>query len=173
LLVHTTGGVVDRVRVQSPVLPIELGGGTLYWLNRVADDQSFALGARCRRTRQQRADPGAARGEHQLHAQFAARDAVPAATFRGNGSTDVRRNAAEGLGRHPSSEVVRALANGARTDRSPEVRRACVEGLGQCQTPEALDALLAIAKATDGPEQRAAYDALGEEISRRAPNDIP
>jgi HEAT repeat protein len=91
-------------------------------------------------------------------------------TLEGNGSQEMRAGAAEGLGHHPSTEIVRLLASHARADRSSEVRRAAVEALGQLQTQEALEELLAIARASEGDDvsRRAAYDALGEKVSRRA-----
>jgi HEAT repeat protein/beta-lactamase regulating signal transducer with metallopeptidase domain len=171
MLVRMSGGVPDRVRVQSPGLPVEFWGGALYWLDAVSEDQSFAwLRDAAERARDERM-----RGQLVESISFMRNSQLVApylmARFKSAGSAEVRAHAAEGLARHPSPEAVRLLAGAARTDRSQDVRRACVEALGQFQTPEALDALLAIAKVSEGPEvRRAAYDALGQKVSRLAPD---
>ncbi len=175
VLVRMEQGTPDRVRVQSLSLPAEFAGTPLYWMDSVPDGQIFAW---------LRDAAGRAKDE-QLHGQFVESIGTMGrselvtpflkSTLEGTDAEEVRKGAAEGLGRHPSKEVVRLLSDHARTDRSPEVRRASVEALGQLQTPDALEALLAIAHAGEGGEvaRRAAYDALGEKISRRSVSTPP
>jgi beta-lactamase regulating signal transducer with metallopeptidase domain/HEAT repeat protein len=172
MLVRMSGGAIDRVRVQSPNIPVEFRGGALFWMDRVSDAQSLAWTRDAvARTKDERL-----RGELVESVGFMKSSQLVTpylmTTFRGNDTPEVRASAAKGLARHASPDVVRALASAARTDRSATVRRASVEALGQCKTKEALDALLAIAKVSEGQERRAAYDALGEEVSRQAPDDF-
>jgi HEAT repeat protein/beta-lactamase regulating signal transducer with metallopeptidase domain len=171
MLVRIASGTPDRVRVQSLGLPAEFGGEPLYWMDAVPDEQAFAW----------LRDAADGAGSERLRAKFvesigylSRSDLVwpyLKSTFESGAPTKVRVGAAEALSRHPSPEGVRLLVKGAQADRSPQVRRACVEALGYFQTPEALEALLAIARAAEGPKEvrRAAFDALGEKVSRQAP----
>jgi len=171
LLVRIASGTPDRVRVQSLGLPAEFKGEPLYWMDAVPDDQAFAW----LRDAADRAGSERVRAKFVESIGFLSRSDLVwpylKATFESGAPTKVRVGAAEALSRHPSPEGVRLLVKGAHADRSPEVRRACVEGLGNFQTPEALEALLAIARAAEGPKEvrRAAFDALGEKVSRQAP----
>ena len=169
LLVRMTAGGPDRVRLQSPELPVEFWGEPLYWVDAVPEDDTFAwFRGAIDRARDERMRRRLIEGMSFMR-NSALVGPYLAATFRDSDSPEVRAGAAEGLGRHPSPEGVRLLAHAARTDPFPKVRRACVEGLGQCQTPEALEALLAIARASEGTERRAAFDALGDQVSKQAP----
>jgi hypothetical protein len=152
LLVHThrrrrgpraraESGPSDRARRRHPLLAEPRRGRS-----------ELRLGARCRHTAQERADPGAARGEHQLHAQFAARDAVPA--------RDIPWQRLDRLcaGMPPrDSGGIRPPTSCARwrTARAPTVRPRCAarasRAWASARRRRRSTALLAIAKATDGP----------------------
>ncbi|MGH7730768.1 MAG: HEAT repeat domain-containing protein, partial [Candidatus Eiseniibacteriota bacterium] len=174
LLVRMTAGGPARVRVQSPELPAEFWGEPLYWLDAVPEDQAFTwLRDAAERARNERMRCKLVESISFMRNSERVRPYLTA-TFRDQGAPRVRASAAEGLARHPSPEGARLLATAVRTDRSPEVRRACVEALGKFQTSEALEALLEIARASEGSARRAAFDALGDKVSRQAPEgDAP
>jgi len=170
LLARMNDGRIDRFRVQSLALPADFAAQPLYWMDGVSEEAAFAWlrgaasGARDQDMRRLYVESVGFMKRSDL--------AVPylRGILEGNDTEQVRAGAAEGLGHHPSSEVVRLLTGRIRSDRSMEVRRASVEALGQMQTPEALEVLLSIARAgeSDAVSRRAAYDALGEKVSERA-----
>src|SRR5262245_56588496 len=73
---------------------------------------------------------------------------------------------------HPTDETRELLVLTARQDRSPEVRRQSAESLGQLGTPEAMQALLDLTRTSRGDQavRRQAFDALGQQIASRAPD---
>ena len=170
VLVRMSGGTGDRLRVQSLSLPADFEGQPLYWMDGVSDEQSvawlrgFADRAREEHLRRQVVESLGFTRRSDLVTPYLT------STLEGSGPDQVRAGAAEGLGHHPSSDIVRVLAGHARKDRSLEVRRASIEALGQLQTPEALEELLAIARASEGDAgaRRAAFDALSDKVSDRA-----
>src|SRR5262249_13556937 len=107
VLLRMTADGLDRVRVQSPELPVEFWGEPFYWLDAVPDEQTFAW--LCDAANRARDDE--MRGQLVETVSYMRNSAlvVPylTATFRGSGSPRVRANAAEGLGHHPSPEGTR------------------------------------------------------------------
>jgi HEAT repeat protein len=174
MLIRMSAGTPDRVRVQSPGLPVDFRGEPLYWLDTVTDEQAFAWlkGA----AEKSNDDLLSARFVESVG--FMANSALVAtwltSTLRTASSEHVRIGAAEGLSRHPSPDGVRLLNQVAHTDPSPQVRRASVEALGRFRTKEALDALLAIAGEKDGPSgtRHVAFDALEEQVGDLAPEPV-
>ena len=90
----------------------------------------------------------------------------------GNASTDVREEAAEGLGFHDGNDSLRMLVTLARGDRSPEVRREAAEAMGMLRRPDAADTLVALAGTARDIEVRLeATEALGASPRIRATPD--
>jgi HEAT repeat protein/beta-lactamase regulating signal transducer with metallopeptidase domain len=162
-------GKVTHVHVASMYLPVDFRGRTLLWLGRGSDAQSLPLieGLFAATTQPDlRQDIVAAVGIHGTS------DAVVPILIRWLNSrepTDVRSQAAEWLGFHPSAAAVVALSRAARSDPARDVRREAAEGLGDNTLPAATDSAIAVARtATDRDARREAVEGLGQKDSDRA-----
>ena len=165
------GGKValTHVHVASLYLPMDFRGRTLLWLGKSADAQSLPLveGLFTATTQPElREDLVAAIGIH------GSSDAVVPILIRWLTSrepTDVRAQAAEWLGFHPTSAAVVALSRAARTDAAGDVRREAAEALGDNTLPAATDSTIAIARTAPDPDaRREAVEGLGEKTEDRA-----
>src|SRR5882757_569670 len=120
---------VNHVHVASLYLPMDFHGRTLYWLGNATDAQSLPIVDGLFTSTPQaelREDIVAAIGIH------GSSDAVIPILLRVLNSrepTDVRSQAAEWLGFHPSAAAVAALSRAARTDPAGDVRREAAEAL--------------------------------------------
>ena len=165
------GGSVTltHVHVASIYLPMDFRGRTLLWLGRAADAQSIPLVEGLFTSASQpelREDIVSAVGIH------GSSDAVVPILLRWLSSkepTDVRAQAAEWLGFHPTSAAVVALSRAARTDPAGDVRREAAEALADNTLPAATDSTIAVAKtATDPDARREAVEGLGQKSEDRA-----
>ena len=160
---------LNHVHVASFYLPIDFHGRTLFWLGTATDAQSLPMvdGLFTATTQAElREDIVSAIGVH------GSSDAVIPILLRILSSQDpanVRSQAAEWLGVHPSAAAVVALSRAARTDLSGDVRREAAEALAESTMPAATDSTIAIAKtATDPDARREAVEGLGQKDSDRA-----
>ena len=161
--------VLTHVHVASVYLPMDFRGRSLLWLGKATDAQSIPLieGVFASTTYAElREDIVAAVGMH------GSSDLVVPILIRWLTSrepTDVRTQAAEGLGFHPTTAAVVALSRAARSDAASDVRREAAEALGDNTLPAATDSTIAIARtATDPETRREAVEGLGEKTGERA-----
>lgn len=160
---------LSHVHVASFYLPVDFRGRTLFWLGNASDAQSLPIVEALFTATPQaelREDIVAAVGIH------GSSDRVVPILLRWLTSrepTDVRSQAAEWLGFHPSAAAVVALSRAARNDAAGDVRREAAEALGDNTLEAATDSSIAIAKtATDPDARREAVEGLGEKTSDRA-----
>jgi HEAT repeat protein len=160
---------LTHVHVASIYLPMDFRGRTLLWLGRASDTQSIPLVEGLFASTPQtelREDIVSALGIH------GSSDAVVPILLRwlnGREVTDVRSQAAEWLGFHPTAAAVAALSRAARTDQAPDVRREAAEALADNTLPAATDSTIAVARtATDPDARREAVEGLGQKTEDRA-----
>jgi len=160
---------LSHVHVASFYLPMDFRGRTLFWLGDAADTQSLpAVEALFTATPQAelREDVVAAIGIH------GSSDLVVPVLLRlltSREPTDVRAQAAEWLGFHPTPAAVAALSAAARNDQAGDVRRQAAEALADNTLPAATDSTIAVAKTAGDPDaRRAAVEGLGHKGSDRA-----
>ena len=160
---------LSHVHVASFYLPMDFRGRTLLWLGDAADAQSLpAVEALFAATPQPelREDVVAAIGIH------GSSDLVVPILLRlltSREPTDVRAQAAEWLGFHPTRAAVVALSAATRTDQAGDVRRQAAEALADNTLPAATDSTIAVAKTAGDPDaRRAAVEGLGQKGSDRA-----
>jgi HEAT repeat protein/beta-lactamase regulating signal transducer with metallopeptidase domain len=160
---------LTRVHVASFYLPMDFRGRTLFWLGDAADTQSLPIvEALFAATAQPelREDIVSAIGVH------GSSDLVIPILLRllaSRESTDVRVQAAEWLGFHPTAAAVVALTAAARNDQAGDVRRQAAEALAENTLPAATDSTIAVAKTAGDPDtRRAAVEGLGQKDSERA-----
>jgi HEAT repeat protein/beta-lactamase regulating signal transducer with metallopeptidase domain len=161
--------ILTRVHVASFYLPTDFAGRTLFWLGDADDAQSVplveALYAATPRA-ELREDVVAAVGIHGASAMV-----VPILLrwLNGRDPEDVRSQAAEWLGFHPTPAAVAALSRAARADAAGDVRREAAEALGDNTLPAATDSAIAVARTASDPEaRREAVEGLGEKETERA-----
>jgi HEAT repeat protein len=165
--------VLTHVHIASAYLPIDFRGQSLLWLGPATDEQSLPqvealLGATTHPDL--REDLVAAIGIHGSSSVVVPK-LVRLLTSRER--DDVRRQAAEWLGFHPSPAAIVALSAAARSDESGDVRREAAEALGDNTLPAATDSTIAIAKtARDGDVRRQAVEGLGQKPGDRAFNTL-
>jgi HEAT repeat protein/beta-lactamase regulating signal transducer with metallopeptidase domain len=160
---------LTRVHVASFYLPTDFAGRTLLWLGAADDAQSLPVVQDLfsnTTQRELREDLVAAVGIH------GSSDAVVAILIRWLNSReheDIRSQAAEWLGFHPTSAAVVALSRAARSDVSSDVRREAAEALGDNTLPAATDSTIAVARtAPDADVRQEAVEGLGQKDSDRA-----
>jgi len=164
VLFHVTrAGTVDRVRTQSFSMPPPPGGQPLYWLGKAGDAQSLAwlhqLNARVSSGPAKRGILDAA----SYHKDSESVNAWLGQVAQSDAQENLRAEAAEGLGRHPTAASLRVLDKLARADRSVEVRKSAIEALGEVDDPAATSALFDIARSHDDIDvRREAVETLGE-----------
>ena len=165
------GGSVTltNVHVASIYLPVDFRGRTLLWLGRAADAQSIPLVEglfASTASKDLREDIVSAVGIH------GSSDAVVPILVRWLNSreaTDVRSQAAEWLGFHPTMAAVSALSRAARSDAAGDVRREAAEALADNMFPAALDSTIAVARTASDPDaRREAVEGLGQKTEARA-----
>jgi len=165
-----TGKVtLSHVHVASFYLPMDFRGRTLFWLGDAADAQSLPIiEALFTATPQPelREDVVSAIGIH------GSSDMVVPILLRLLSSrepTDVRAQAAEWLGFHPTPAAVVALSAAARNDQAGDVRREAAEALGDNPLPAATESTIAVARTASDPDtRREAVEGLGQKDSDRA-----
>ena len=165
-----TGAVtLTNVHVASIYLPMDFRGRTLLWLGRAADAQSIPLVEGLFATtasKDLREDIVSAVGIH------GSSDAVVPILVRWLNSreaTDVRSQAAEWLGFHPTATAVATLSRAARSDAAGDVRREAAEALADNTFPAALDSTIAVARTASDPDaRREAVEGLGQKTEDRA-----
>jgi len=160
---------LTHVHVASIYLPMDFRGRTLLWLGPAADAQSLPVVEGLFASTAQpelREDIVAAVGIH------GSSDAVVPILVRWLTSrepTDVRSQAAEWLGFHPTAAAVSALSRAARNDQAGDVRREAAEALGDNTLPAATDSAIAIARTASDPDaRREAVEGLGQKTEDRA-----
>jgi HEAT repeat protein/beta-lactamase regulating signal transducer with metallopeptidase domain len=164
---------LSRVHVASYYLPMDFRGHTLFWLGDAADAQSLpVVEALIAATPQPklREDLMSALGIH------GSSDLVVPILLRWLSSrepADVRSQAAEWLGFHPTTAAVAALSAAARNDQAGDVRREAAEALGDNLLPAATESTIAIARTASDPEaRREAVEGLGQKDNDRALNAL-
>ena len=160
---------LSHVHVASFYLPMDFRGRTLFWLGDAADAQSLPLVEALFTATPQaelREDVVAALGIH------GSSDLVVPVLLRllmSREPTDVRAQAAEWLGFHPTPAAVVGLSAAARNDQAGDVRREAAEALGDNTFPAATDSTIAVARTASDPEtRREAVEGLGHNDSDRA-----
>jgi HEAT repeat protein/beta-lactamase regulating signal transducer with metallopeptidase domain len=160
---------LSHVHVASFYLPMDFRGRTLLWLGDATDAQSVPIVEALFTPTPQpelREDVVAAIGIH------GSSDLVVPILLRwltGREPTDVRQQAAEWLGFHPTPTAVAALSAAARNDQSGDVRRGAAEALGDNMLPAATESTIAVARTAGDPDaRRAAVEGLGQKESDRA-----
>jgi HEAT repeat protein len=91
-----------------------------------------------------------------------------ATILRSSADEDMRRKAAEWVGRKSGDEAVGLLSRAARSDRSQEVRLEAIEAFSHMEDAIATDTLIALASTANSErERRRAIEALGHRNDRR------
>ena len=158
-----------HVHVASVYLPVDFRGRTLVWLGNAVDAQSLGLVQ----------DVFAATPQAQLREDLVSAIGVHGESetvvpllvrlMNGRESNNVRSQAAQWLGFHPTAAAVNALSAAARNDASADVRREAAEALGDNAMPAARESTVSVAKtATDAETRRAAVEALGQQATDQA-----
>ena len=160
--------VVSHVHIASFYLPMDFRGKTLFWLGGASDAQSLPVieGLFAATQSELREDIVSALG---IHGSSDAVVPILQRILTGRDRTDVRAQAAEWLGFHPTRAAVIALSAAARKDATGDVRREAAEGLGENTLPAATDSVIAIAKTgPDADTRREAVEGLGQKDSEVA-----
>jgi len=160
---------LSHVHVASFYLPMDFRGRTLFWLGDAADAQSLpVVEALFTATPQPelREDVVAALGIH------GSSDLVVPILLRlltSREPADVRAQAAEWLGFHPTPAAVVGLSAAARNDQAGDVRREAAEALGENPLPAATESTIAVARTASDPDaRREAVEGLGQKDNDRA-----
>ena len=160
---------LTHVHVASIYLPMDFRGRTLLWLGSAPDNQSIPLVEGLFPSTQSadlREDIVSAVG---IHGSSGAVVPILIRWLTSREPTDVRAQAAEWLGFHPTAAAVVALSRAARADQAGNVRREAAEALADNMFPAALDSTIAVAlSATDPDVRREAVEGLGEKPDDRA-----
>jgi HEAT repeat protein/beta-lactamase regulating signal transducer with metallopeptidase domain len=160
---------LSHVHVASFYLPMDFRGRTLFWLGDAADAQSLpVVEALFTATPQPelREDVVAAIG---IHGSSGLVVPVLLRLLTSREPTDVRAQAAEWLGFHPTPAAVVGLSAAARNDPAGDVRREAAEALGDNTLPAATDSTIAVARTASDPDtRREAVEGLGHKDSDRA-----
>jgi len=145
---------LERVRVTSLVLPVDLERTPLVWLGPADDAASltqlqglFAQAPTADLQEDLVTDVG-------LHGGSRAVVPLLDGWLRGDVPSAVRAQAAEWLGHHADAAAVRGLAHAARRDPAARVREQAVKGLRINPFPAATDSLLVLARAHHDPDVR-------------------
>lgn len=171
ILLHLDAtGTLDHVRVQNFQLASAFHRQPVLWLGTADDAASIArldaLGSTTRGEPLRRTLLGAV-ATHESDARVVP---VLLRVLDSDRSEEMRSEAAEGLGRHPSPATRQRLLALAKADRSTQVRRNAVDALGRFHDPETRRELLTLARtsAMDSDVRRAAIEALGREATEEA-----
>lgn len=168
MLFGFSGGGLVRVHIASFHLPVDFANRTLVWLGDAPDAESIPLAERLMGATQQpdlREDVVGAVG---IHGSSNLVVPILVRWLTGRERADIRGQAAEWLGFHPTAAAVNALSRAARGDADRDVRREAAEALGDSALPAATDSAIAIARtATDSDVRREAVEALGEQDSEQ------
>ena len=152
-----------HVHVASFYLPVDFRGRSLFWLGAASDVQSLPLVQDLFSSAPQaelREDLVSAIGVHG-----SSETVVPILQriLTGRDPKDVRAQAAEWLGFHPTRAAVNALSAAARNDAVSDVRREAAEALGDNGLPAATDSIIAVARtASDAEARREAVEGLAQ-----------
>jgi HEAT repeat protein/beta-lactamase regulating signal transducer with metallopeptidase domain len=158
-----------QVYVSSFGLPVDLDGLPLVWLADAEDSESIGLvrglydEAEAIRTKDMLVSAVGIHGD--------SRAVVPVLIgwLEGNEPDDVRDDAADWLGYHPTQESLYALARATRGDRDRDVREEAAEAIGHLDLPAATDTLISLAQTLRDREVRSeAVESLGEKDDVRA-----
>jgi HEAT repeat protein/beta-lactamase regulating signal transducer with metallopeptidase domain len=165
--------VLSHVHVASFYLPMDFRGRTLVWLGNAVDAQSLPLVEGLFSATPQpelREDVVSAIG---IHGSSETVVPILVRLLTSRESNDVRSQAAEWLGFHPTAAAVNALSAAARHDVSGDVRRQAAEALGNNTLPAATDSVIAVAKSAGDPDtRREAVEGLGSKSTDRALNSL-
>ncbi|HJU67760.1 MAG TPA: HEAT repeat domain-containing protein [Gemmatimonadaceae bacterium] len=163
------GDGLVRVHIASFNLPIDLASRTLFWLGDAADAESIPVVQRLMGATRQRGLREDMVGAVGIHGSSELVVPILVRWLTGTDRSEVRGQAAEWLGFHPTAAAVNALSRAARADADREVRREAAEALGDSTVPAATDSAIAIAQTvTDAEVRREAVEALGEKDSQKA-----
>lgn len=165
-----TGDKLDDAGAVSLVMPFDFHGRPVYWLGAAESAQSLDL---LKQTMGQVNKTDLREMLVRLIGVHETSDAVVsflAGVLQGNDSPEVRDDAAEWLGHHPTRRSLDVLDGAARRDRSRDVRKEAAEAVGDLPMPEAFDVLVKLARELDVAEVRQeAVEALGEREEADAP----
>ena len=160
---------LSHVHVASFYLPMDFRGRTLFWLGNGADAQSLpVVEALFTATPQPelREDVVAAIG---IHGSSNLVVPILQRLLTSREPADVRAQAAEWLGFHPTPAAVVGLSAAARNDPAGDVRRQAAEALGDNPLPAATESTIAVARTASDPDaRREAVEGLGKKDSDRA-----
>jgi len=160
---------LGHVHVASFYLPVDFRGGSLFWLGAASDAQSLPVIQDLFSSTPQaelREDLVSAIG---IHGNSDAVVSVLQGILTGRQPTNVRSQAAEWLGFHPTRAAVVALSATARNDAARDVRREAAEALGDNALPAATESTIAVARTASDPDaRREAVEGLGRKDSDNA-----
>ena len=166
---NVLGRRIERVHVGTFSLPSYFGRLPLVWLDSAADAESIALiqslMSRARNEEIRRDLIGVIGVHGDVNA------AVPplVAMLQSRESNEVRKEAAEWLGRKSDGRALSALSRAARTDRSHDVRREAIEGFQHMTVPGATDSLIAFTRSADTEDlRREAIESIGHRADDKA-----
>lgn len=160
---------LGHVHVASFYLPVDFRGGSLFWLGAASDAQSLPVVQDLFSSTPQpelREDLVSAIG---IHGSSDAVVPVLQGILTGRQPANVRSQAAEWLGFHPTRAAVVTLSATARTDAARDVRREAAEALGDNTLPAATESTIAVARTASDPDaRREAVEGLGQKDSDKA-----
>lgn len=146
--------VLAEVHMTNLDLAFDFEGAPLYWLGQAPEEQSLALVKTIYgRNRGDEVRQGlvAAAGCHGTPARV-----IPflADVLAGDGSDDLRKDAAFWIGQQNDADGLRLLVRTARSDKSEEVREGAVFAMSQVELPAAVDELIALARSAERRDVR-------------------
>jgi beta-lactamase regulating signal transducer with metallopeptidase domain/HEAT repeat protein len=165
------GRSVEQIHFGTFSLPGYFGNRPLVWLDSATDAESIALLRSVFGSagdKDVRENIVAAIGAHRTPGI-----AVPVllGILDSRDAEDVRRRAAEAIGRTGDPRAMTILARAARNDRTEGVRRESIEAFGHMQSPAATDTLIAFVNTLDDSDlRRVAIEALGHREDDKAFN---
>ncbi len=146
--------VLAEVSMTNLDLSFDFEGAPLYWLGKAPEEQSLGL---------VKALYGLNRGHSVREGLVAAAGChgtpklvVPflEGVLAGDGSDDLRKDAAFWIGQQNDPDGLRLLVRTARSDKSEEVREGAVFSISQVELPAAVDELIALARSAEPRDVR-------------------
>jgi HEAT repeat protein len=146
--------VLAEVHMTNLDLPFDFETAPLFWLGKAPEGQSLALvkalyglGGSDKVRRSLVAATG-------CHGTAGLVIPILAGVLAGDGSDNLRRDAAFWIGQQNDPESLRILVKAARTDTSKEVREGAVFSISQVELPAAVDQLIALARSAEPRDVR-------------------
>jgi HEAT repeat protein len=165
--------VLSEVHITNLDLAFDFEAAPLFWLGKAPEGQSLALIERLYgrsdtdKVRQGLIAAAGCHGTPRLVVPFLA------GVLAGDGSDDLRKDAAFWIGQQNDPDGLRILVKAAHTDRSKEVREGAVFSISQVDLPAAVDEIIALARG-EGPRdvRKQAVFWLGQMASERSGREL-